>query len=200
MILLAHWPSEALDLDLTCFGRERAGGHVLAPKGVERPEEADRKGTGRPEPGSGRDVGDTDHLDSRPDRVPTKDLPHDWMLDLLDGVDSLESRVLEEVVVGEGAVHGNEDVPVDRGRNHRGAMAIRVGRQIGPSTSEADSQRGSGDDHVVAISVSRRPSTRSARTAAASSLNITTVSAKTSSRSRPRPPTFFKRSWVTVMM
>ena len=71
-----------------------------------------------PSPVPGGDVGHAGDLDARLDPLHPQGLTDDRVADVVDGVDSLQLGVLQEVVVDERAVDGDVAVAVDRRRDH----------------------------------------------------------------------------------
>ena len=128
VVLLARRASEQVDLDVRRLLGKIAGGDVLALERVQGPQQADRERPGRAEAGSGGDVGQADDLERRADIVQRERAADDRVVDLIDLLDPLERRVLEEVVVGERPVDADVDVLVDRGRDDE-ASAARCSRR-----------------------------------------------------------------------
>ena len=60
-----------------------------------------------------------------------KSLSDYGMLDVIDLVYTLETRVLEEVVVRKGPIDGDVDVPIDCRRQDETTESLVVRRQIG---------------------------------------------------------------------
>src|SRR5688572_29406544 len=72
----------------------------------------------------------------------------DRVRDLLRPLHTLQRRVLEEVVLGEGPVDADEDVLVDRRRDDEpGPPVGEVRGKVRAPASEGDAQRRAGDQH-----------------------------------------------------
>ena len=71
----------------------------------------------------------------------------DRMIDLVDLLHALEGGVLEEVVVRERPVHGDIDVPVDRGRDDEAAVPRVVRGEVGSAAADRDPERCTGYQH-----------------------------------------------------
>ena len=124
-----------------------AGADVLALPRVERAQEADRERARRSQPRPRGDVREADDLDPRVHRMLLERRPDDRMGDLGRVLHTFEGRVLEEVVLGERPIDADEDVLVDRRRDHESGPLREVRRQIRSPASKGDAQRRAGDQH-----------------------------------------------------
>jgi hypothetical protein len=71
----------------------------------------------------------------------------DWVFDVLDGLNALEFRILDDDVPLKRPVLRDVDVFVDRRGDEEAAVFTIIGRQVGATAAEGNAQRGSGDDH-----------------------------------------------------
>ena len=62
------------------------------------------------------------------------------VFDVLDPLDPFDVRILEEVVVSEGAIDGDIDVSVYGCRKHQPSEFLVVRREVSASSSQGDSQ------------------------------------------------------------
>ena len=149
LVLLADRAAEPLDLDLAGLAAEVGRRDVVALHRVDGLEQPDRERAGGAQAGAGRDVGGRDDLHAGADVVGAQHLADDRVLDLVGLVDPLELAVLEEVVVGEGAVDRDVDVLGDGGRDDHAAVLLVVRRQVGAAAAQRDPQRRAGDQHAL---------------------------------------------------
>src|ERR1019366_1908423 len=157
LILLAHGPVEDVDLDAARLLGQVGGGDVFALERIQGAQQADGEGSRRPEPRPCRDVGHADELDGRSDGMQAQGFTDDGVRNVVDMIDALELGVLEEVVVTEGAVDGDEDIAVDRGGDHESPVLGVIRGEIGPPSTQGDAQRRPGDDHRTRSVPTYRP-------------------------------------------
>ena len=140
--------AEAVDLDVARQLGELVGMEQPSPVRVERLQERCREAAGRAETRAGRNVGECGDLDLRRPEVEFEQrLANEPVLHVIDPLDVLELRVLQEDARREGPHHGDVDVLVDRRRDQEPAVVLVVGRQVGAAAAKRDPQRTAGDDH-----------------------------------------------------
>ena len=82
----------------------------------------------------------------------TKSLPDYRMLDVINLVHTLKTRVLEEIVIRKGPIDGDVDVPIDCCGQDETTESLVVGWQIGATSTKGYTQRRSRNDHDAACS------------------------------------------------
>src|SRR5262245_16288334 len=142
LVLLADRLAEAVDLDVACLLGEILREHratLVGVKGLqERRGEASRGSEARPR----RYVGHAGELEVLLDPDQLESLPNDRMLDVVDAVDELQLRVLQEDRAHEAVMDHDVDVSIDRRRDHEPFVITVVGRKIrAASTQDRKSTR-----------------------------------------------------------
>ena len=73
------------------------------------------------------------------------------VLDVLDPLDLLHLRILEEDPRHEPVMQQDVDVLVDRRGDEEAAVLLVVRRQVGPAAAEGDAERAAGHDHFEGL-------------------------------------------------
>jgi hypothetical protein len=71
------------------------------------------------------------------------------VLDLVDGLDALEAGILEDKQALKGAMQGNVNVLIDRGRDQKPGMLGIIRRQVGSAPAQGNPKGRSRDNHLA---------------------------------------------------
>ena len=139
LILLADRLGKTVDLDVARPLGKLFWVDELPAVGIERFEQRGGETAGGSQPGPCRNVGHGRDLERTP--IQTNHLErfsYDRMLQLVDGLDPFEGRILDDKLVDEGLMHGDVDILVDRRRDEESGFMTVVGRKISAAATERD--------------------------------------------------------------
>ena len=153
LILLADGLSAAIDLDRARPVGQFFRRHLPPAVREQRVQQADRHRGRGAKTGAARrrDVGQRGDLDAVRHAGHPHRLADEFVFQVLDAGDDLLLRVVDVDVVVEALLHDDVDVLVDRAVQDPAAVLAVVIGQVGPPAEQADTQRGLGNDHVLAL-------------------------------------------------
>ena len=148
LILLPDGLSAAFDLDRACLLGEFLRRHLSPLIRRQCVQQADGyRGRGSETGARGRDIGQSGDLNPARHAGHPHGLPDELVLEVIDARGDLLLGIVDVDVVIEALLHDHVDVLVDRAVKNPAPVLPVVGRQVGSSPEEADTQGRLGDDH-----------------------------------------------------